>query len=53
MPKTKTITKAQVYKNYIGGRWVKPASGKLMENWNPADTRELVGLYPASTDEDV
>lgn len=53
MAQTKTITKAQVYKNYIGGRWVKPASGKLMENWNPADSRELVGLFPASTDEDV
>lgn len=53
MSQTKTITKAELYKNYIDGRWVKPASGKMIENWNPADTRELVGLFPASTEEDV
>ncbi|MBS1789241.1 MAG: aldehyde dehydrogenase family protein [Acidobacteria bacterium] len=53
MATTKTITKAQTYKNYIGGRWVKSANGNLMENRNPADTRELVGMFPASTDEDV
>ena len=29
------------------------ANGNLMENRNPADTRELVGMFPASTDEDV
>src|SRR5262245_66392796 len=51
--KMKTDTKPETYKNYIGGRWVKPASGAMMENHNPADTRDIVGLFPASTAEDV
>lgn len=51
--KLKTDTKPDSYKNYIGGRWVKPASGAMMENLNPADTRDVVGLFPASTAEDV
>jgi aldehyde dehydrogenase (NAD+) len=52
-PKAKLGAKAETYKNYIGGRWVKPASGALMENRNPADTRDLVGLFPASNAVDV
>jgi aldehyde dehydrogenase (NAD+) len=51
--KLKKDTKPETYKNYIGGRWVKPASGAMMENRNPADAREIVGLFPASTAEDV
>jgi acyl-CoA reductase-like NAD-dependent aldehyde dehydrogenase len=49
----KPATKTETYKNYIGGRWVKPMSGAMMENRNPADTRELIGLFPASNSEDV
>lgn len=45
--------KAENFKNYIGGRWVKPASGGYIENLNPADTRDVVGRFPASTREDV
>jgi alpha-ketoglutaric semialdehyde dehydrogenase len=41
------------YKNYIDGRWIKPLSASMIENRNPADTRELVGVFPASTAEDV
>lgn len=41
------------YKNLIGGRWVKPSSGDYIENRNPADTREVIGLFPASTAKDV
>jgi aldehyde dehydrogenase (NAD+) len=52
-PKTKAIAKPESYKNYIGGRWVKPMSGAMMENRNPADARELVGLFPASNSEDA
>jgi len=52
-PKAKLSDKPETYKNYIGGRWVKPANGAMMENRNPADTREVVGLFPASTAEDV
>ena len=39
--------------NYIGGEWVAPASGDYIENRNPADTRELVGRFPASNADDV
>ena len=51
--KTKLSPKPETYKNYIGGRWVKASGGALMENCNPADTRDVVGLFPASTAEDV
>src|SRR5262245_13476712 len=50
---SKSSAKPETYKNYIGGRWVKPASGAMMENRNPADTRDVVGLFPASNAEDV
>ncbi len=45
--------KKETYQNYINGRWVKPKSGAMIENRNPADTRDLVGLFPASQGEDV
>ena len=51
--KLTTTNSPPKYKNYIGGRWVNPASGEWMENSNPADTREVIGLFPASNGEDV
>jgi alpha-ketoglutaric semialdehyde dehydrogenase len=41
------------FRNFIGGEWIAPQSGSYIENRNPADTRELVGRFPASTSEDV
>lgn len=41
------------YKNYIGGEWVDPVGGEYFEDRNPADTRELIGLFPKSSREDV
>ncbi|WP_374519741.1 aldehyde dehydrogenase family protein [Hydrogenophaga sp.] len=35
--------------NYINGEWVKCRSGRTFDNMNPADTRELVGRFQAST----
>src|SRR5436190_20188256 len=46
-------TKPTTYGNYIAGRWVKPKSGEHIENRNPADTREVIGLFPASNADDV
>ncbi len=40
-------------RNYIGGRWVEPASGQYFENRNPADTRDFIGLWPRSSAEDL
>lgn len=41
------------YKNFIGGRWVEPATGQYFENRNPADTRDLIGRFPLSDGRDV
>src|SRR3954469_6939680 len=41
------------YHNYIGGRWVPGSSGEWSENRNPADTRDLIGRFPSSTESDV
>jgi acyl-CoA reductase-like NAD-dependent aldehyde dehydrogenase len=53
MAKPAGKVKAEEYGNYIGGEWVAPASGEYIENRNPADSRDLVGRFPASTAEDV
>jgi acyl-CoA reductase-like NAD-dependent aldehyde dehydrogenase len=41
------------FKNYINGEWVESRSGKGIENRNPANTDELIGIFPASSKEDV
>src|SRR5713226_1256750 len=41
------------YKNYIGGKWVEAKSAETFENRNPADRRDLIGLFPASDEKDV
>ena len=42
-----------LFKNYIEGQWVEAKSGRTFENRNPADRRDLIGLFPASGAEDV
>jgi aldehyde dehydrogenase (NAD+) len=44
---------AEVFKNYIDGAWVEAKSGKTFENRNPANRHDLIGLFPASSPEDV
>jgi len=41
------------FNNYIDGRWVPSRTGKLFENRNPADQRDLIGLFQASATEDA
>ena len=43
----------KVLKNFINGEWKEAASGRAFENRNPANTDDLVGMFPASTSEDV
>ena len=43
----------KVYKNFIGGEWIESKSGKGIENRNPANTSDLVGIFPASDAHDV
>ena len=39
--------------NFVGGKWVPSASGATLENRNPANARDLVGLFPDSTTKDA
>lgn len=39
--------------NFIDGAWCAPATGAWFENRNPADTRDLIGRFPASGEADV
>ncbi len=39
--------------NYIGGQWRPASSGKTFLNINPADTSDIIGEFPQSTDGDV
>ncbi|MBL0891147.1 MAG: aldehyde dehydrogenase family protein [Gemmatimonadaceae bacterium] len=41
------------FKNFIGGQWKAPSTGAYFENRNPADTRDLIGQFPASGVADV
>ena len=41
------------FRNFIGGEWVAPSSGEYFENRNPADTNDVIGRFPLSTQADV
>src|SRR6516165_7234657 len=43
----------QVYNNYIGGRWVKAEGEATFPSTNPANVKEVVGHFAASTVNDV
>jgi len=43
----------KTYKNYIDGEWVEASSKQSIENRNPANTTELVGIFPASSEADT
>src|ERR1700674_5914261 len=44
---------ARSHKNFINGEWVGALRGRTCEQRNPANTGELVGIFPSSTHEDV
>src|SRR5947209_18387122 len=48
-----STTKTKVFKNFIDGEWVESSTGETFENCNPADTRDLVGIFQKSGREDV
>ena len=39
--------------NFIGGEWKPSCSQRLFKDVNPADIRDVIGLFPDSTREDV
>ena len=43
----------KVYRNFIDGEWVESRTGNTFENLNPADTRDVVGIFQKSGKEDV
>jgi aldehyde dehydrogenase (NAD+) len=47
------MSEPKIYKNLIGGQWVESATGRTFENRNPADSREVVGLFQDSDERDV
>src|SRR5438034_5259673 len=44
---------ADRFKNLIDGKWVEAKSGKTFDNRNPANRNDLIGLFPASGQQDV
>jgi acyl-CoA reductase-like NAD-dependent aldehyde dehydrogenase len=48
-----TATRIKVYKNFIDGEWVEASTGQTFENRNPADTRDVVGIFQRSGKADV
>src|SRR6266699_898743 len=43
----------KVFKNFIDGEWVESETGETFENRNPADTRDVVGIFQKSGKADV
>ena len=41
------------FTNFVGGKWVASESGATFENRNPANTQDLIGLFPDSTTKDA
>ncbi len=45
--------RTKILKNFIDGEWVDSVTGRTFENRNPADTRDLVGIFQRSNETDV
>ena len=41
------------YLNFINGHWKESSNGEFFEDRNPANTEDIVGLFPSSAAEDV
>lgn len=41
------------FHNFINGEWVAPKSSEFHENRNPADTDEVIGRFPLSSQADI
>ena len=52
-PSVHTGAQPRTYKNFINGEWVESRTGRTFENLNPADTREVVGIFQKSDKQDV
>jgi alpha-ketoglutaric semialdehyde dehydrogenase len=43
----------KTYKNYINGEWIESRGNQFSENRNPANTEELIGVFPSSSRDEV
>lgn len=41
------------FQNFIAGKWTDPVGGETFQNFNPADSRDIIGEFPLSGSEDV
>lgn len=48
-----TSTRSKIYRNFVNGEWVESATGQTFEDRNPADNREIVGIFQRSGKADV
>src|SRR2546421_2152741 len=48
-----TASRPKIYRNFIDGEWVEASIGETFENRNPADTRDVIGIFQRSGKADV
>src|SRR2546430_3213741 len=46
-------SRPKIYRNFIDGEWVEASTGETFENRNPADTRDVIGIFQRSGKADV
>ncbi|OLL31710.1 aldehyde dehydrogenase family protein [Burkholderia sp. SRS-W-2-2016] len=47
------MTNVPTFQNYIDGEWCASLTGATFDNLNPADTRDVVGRFQASSQDDA
>src|SRR5437899_11723156 len=47
-----STTRTKIFKNFIDGEWVESSTGETFENRNPADIREVAGIFQQSGKDD-
>jgi alpha-ketoglutaric semialdehyde dehydrogenase len=48
-----TAASGRVFKNFINSQWLAPTGNKTHLNHNPANTKEVIGEFPLSSQSDV
>src|SRR5437016_13762203 len=48
-----TASRPKIYRNFIDGEWIEASTGETFEARNPADTRDVVGIFQKSGKADV
>jgi len=52
-PRVTQAVETTIFKNFIAGEWVAPATGAYFDNRNPANPDDLIGRFPDSDHRDV